>query len=162
MSLSTFLKAAIKAELQASGMQSPPVSDYLLRPESVYKGLMEVAQARYNEICEEYPELGPIFDLLANNDIETVNKNKELYKAWQETIHTARPELSTFETFVEHLESIGPIGPNPAIGPSPSGSYIIPRENRLRINGRLYRLGNIYLCGFHKIKLREYINWEYV
>jgi hypothetical protein len=103
-SLNILLKTAKEYELNRDkGRQIP--TDRLLHPKSLVEGFVKASEQRCQELREEYHELIPFFDSLAELNILT--PRDELHKVWQKTVQKALPEFKDFKKFVDFLLSIG-------------------------------------------------------
>lgn len=102
-SLNILLRTARDHEVTYKGQQHvPPPTDRLLRAQSLNQGLVVASRQRCQEIREEYPEMGRLFDYLGN--IPALVSETELRQAWQTTVQDSLP---TFEEFIEVLQTIG-------------------------------------------------------
>jgi hypothetical protein len=125
-SLNIVLKEAKNIELRSqAGLLLP--ADRLLSARSLNEGLVEASRKRCAEVREEYPELEPFFDALA--DLAILTSELKLREIWQET---ARAILPTFRGFIDFLLGIGLI-----------------KRAELAEKEQGYQFAEIYTYGFH-------------
>jgi len=101
--LGLLLSAAKEHELQYINQSNvPSPTDRLLRSQSLNAGLIKAAKHRSNELREEYPELGKLFDNLNKySDSCTIREMEQLYTS------SLKQDGISFEDFLVTVKSIG-------------------------------------------------------
>lgn len=98
-----FLNEAIQVEQQKNEDQSP--KDCLLSPESLDQGLMKASRDRFENLCQDYPELRSFFDAVVRSYGNITLKDLRIL--WQTHVQNSTPQFKGFSFFFTFLQSIG-------------------------------------------------------